>query len=321
MKDLKPDALWTHLHWLSVLAEQGSFTRTAERLDVSKAAVSQKIKELEQLAGVPLVRRTTRTMQLTDAGQKLVEELKAPFSEIMRSFIGIRDAQGPLRGRVRVTAPVAFARQQLVPHIIGFMRRYPQVRVQLEVSDRLVSLAAEGFDLAIRHSDTLPETHVAQRLCATRTLMVASPDYLRRHGTPEAPQQLAGHQCLYYPRGSEQPGWAFVLEQKEAQQNVPLGASPGSATVTVPVSGMFATNNSESIRDAAIAGMGIALLPDFSAQSALDAGTLVPLLAAWQPVGVFAQNLYIVRPWSAQVPRAVTAFTAYLRAVFSGETA
>jgi len=313
MKDLKPDALWTHLHWLSVLAEQGSFTRTAERLDVSKAAVSQKIKDLEQLAGVPLVRRTTRTMQLTDAGQKLVEELKAPFTEIMRSFISIRDAQGPLRGRVRVTAPVAFARQQLVPHIIGFMRRYPQVRVQLEVSDRLVSLAAEGFDLAIRHSDTLPETHVAQRLCATRTLVVAAPDYLRRHGTPETPQQLADHQCLYYPRGSEQPGWAFVPEQNEAQQNVPHGAAP----VTAPVSGLFATNNSESIRDAAIAGMGIALLPDFSARSALEAGTLVPLLAAWQPVGVFAQNLYIVRPWSAQVPRAVTEFAAYLRQAFT----
>ena len=313
MKDLKPDTLWTHLHWLSVLAEQGSFTRTAERLDVSKAAVSQKIKELEQLAGVPLVRRTTRTMQLTDAGHKLVEELKAPFSEIMRSFIGIRDAQGPLRGRVRVTAPVAFARQQLVPHIIVFMRRYPQVRVQLEVSDRLVSLAAEGFDLAIRHSDTLPETHVAQRLCATRTLVVAAPDYLRRHGTPDTPQQLADHQCLYYPRGTEQPAWAFVSEQKEAQQNMLHGASP----VTVPVSGLFATNNSESIRDAAIAGMGIALLPDFSARSALEAGTLVPLLAAWQPVGVFAQNLYIVRPWSAQVPRAVTEFAAYLREGFT----
>ena len=313
MKDLKPDTLWTHLHWLSVLAAPGSFTRPAERLDVSKAAVSQKIKELEQLAGVPLVRRTTRTMQLTDAGHKLVEELKAPFSEIMRSFIGIRDAQGPLRGRVRVTAPVAFARQQLVPHIIGFMRRYPQVRVQLEVSDRLVSLAAEGFDLAIRHSDTLPETHVAQRLCATRTLVVAAPDYLRRHGTPDTPQQLADHQCLYYPRGTEQPAWAFVSEQKEAQQNMLHGASP----VTVPVSGLFATNNSESIRDAAIAGMGIALLPDFSARSALEAGTLVPLLAAWQPVGVFAQNLYIVRPWSAQVPRAVTEFAAYLREGFT----
>ena len=306
MKDLKPDALWTHLHWLSVLAEQGSFTRTAERLAVSKAAVSQKIKELEQLAGVPLVRRTTRTMQLTDAGQKLVEELKAPFSEIMRSFITIRDAQGPLRGRVRVTAPVAFARQQLVPHIIGFMRRYPQVRVQLEVSDRLVSLAAEGFDLAIRHSDALPDTHVAQRLCATRTLVVASPDYLRHHGTPDAPPHLANHQCLYYPRGAEQPGWAFRPE-----------GAPGSALVTVPVSGNFATNNSESIRDAAIAGMGIALLPDFSARAALEAGTLVPLLAAWQPVGVFAENLYILRPWSAQVPRAVTAFSAYLREVFS----
>lgn len=307
MKELKPDALWTHLHWLSVLAEQGSFTRAAERLEVSKAAVSQKIKELEHLAGVPLVRRTTRTMQLTSAGQKLVEELKAPLSQIVQSFISVRDAQGPLRGLVRVTAPVAFSRQQLVPHIIEFMARYPQVRVQLEVSDRLVSLAAEGYDLAIRHSDSLPETHVAHRLCATRTLVVAAPEYLRRHGTPETPQALAAHRCLYYPRGVELPEWGFVPQGERGER------------VTVPISGNFATNNSESIRDAAVAGMGIALLPDFSAYAALESGALVPLLPAWRPVGAFADSLYILRPWSAQVPRAVAAFTAFLREAFGPE--
>lgn len=304
MKELKTDALWTHLHWLTVLAEQGSFTAAADRLEVSKAAMSQKIKELEQLAGVPLVTRTTRSLRLTSAGEKLVDDLRAPFAQIAQSFFSVRDSAGPLRGMVRVTAPVAFARQQLVPHITAFLREHPQVRVQLEVSDRLVSLASEGFDLAIRHSTTLPETHVALPLCPTRAVVVASPAYLARFGYPASPQALSDHLCLYYPRGVEAPRWRFQ----------PLA---GGEQITVNVSGPFATNNSESIRDAALEGLGIALLPDFSAQAALKDGSLVQLLPQWQAVGAFAEMLYVVRPWSAQVPRAVSAFIHWLREAFA----
>lgn len=304
MKELKTDALWNHLHWLTVLAEQGSFTAAAERLEVSKAAMSQKIKELEQLAGVPLVTRTTRSVRLTSAGEKLVDDLRGPFAQIEQSFFSVRDSAGPLRGLVRVTAPVAFARQQLVPHITAFLRAHPQVRVQLEVSDRLVSLASEGFDLAIRHSHSLPETHVAQPLCRTQAVVVASPAYLTRYGHPTSPQALSEHLCLYYPRGVEPPRWRFL----------PL---TGGEPVAVNVSGPFATNNSESIRDAALEGLGIALLPDFSAEAALKDGLLVQLLPQWQAVGAFADMLYVVRPWSAQVPRAVSGFIHWLREAFA----
>jgi len=303
MKNPKIETLWTHLHWLTVLAEQGSFTRAAERLDVSKAAMSQKIKEIEMLAGVPLVQRTTRSV-----GLRLVEELRQPFAQIKQSFSGICDSAGPLRGSVRVTAPVAFARQQLVPRITGFLRENPEVRVQLEVSDRLVSLATEGFDLAIRHSDSLPDTHVAWRLCSTETVAVASADYLKRHGMPTSPTELQRHQCLYYPRGTEAPEWSFVAKQ----------GLPGQAEkARVPVSGPFATNNSESIRDAAAEGLGIALLPDFSAQQALADGRLIEVLPAWRPIGAFADSLYVVRPYAPQVSRAVTEFSRYLRNVFA----
>ncbi|WP_261642232.1 LysR substrate-binding domain-containing protein [Erwinia mallotivora] len=304
MKEIKTRALWMHLHWLTVLAEQGSFTRAAERLGVSKAAMSQKIKELEHQAGVPLVTRTTRIVRLTSAGEKLVEELRVPFALIEQSFSSVRDSAGPLRGLVRVTAPVAFARQQLVPHITAFLHEHPQVRVQLEVTDRLVSLVSEGFDVAIRHSDTLSETHVVQPLCATRALLVASPEYLAARGWPQSPQSLSEHHCLYYPRGTETPGWTFTK---------------GAEKLTVNVSGPFATNNSESLRDAALQGMGIAMLPDFSARSALREGSLVELLADWQTVGTFAGTICVVRPWSAQVPRAVRGFIHWLREAFSSQ--
>lgn len=303
MKEMKTDTLWDHLHWLTVLAEQGSFTRAAERLDVSKAAMSQKIKELEQIAGVLLVQRTTRSVRLTSAGEKLVEELREPFARIEQSFFSVRDTAGPVRGLVRITAPVAFARQQLVPIIGEFLRDYPQVRLQLDVTDRIVSLSSEGFDLAIRHSDTLPETHVALPLCDTQTVLVASPAYLNEQGIPNTPQDLVQHNCLYYPRGVESPRWRFAT------------AADGEE-VQVRIQGSFATNNSESIRDAALQGLGIAMLPDFSAREALAAGSLQQVLSEWQPVEAFAVRLWIVRPWAAQVPRAVTTFTHWLRARF-----
>ena len=303
MKEMKTDTLWDHLHWLTVLAEQGSFTRAAERLDVSKAAMSQKIKELEKIAGVLLVQRTTRSVRLTSAGEKLVEELREPFARIEQSFFSVRDTAGPVRGLVRITAPVAFARQQLVPIIGEFLRDYPQVRLQLDVTDRIVSLSSEGFDLAIRHSDTLPETHVALPLCDTQTVLVASPAYLNQQGIPNTPQDLVQHNCLYYPRGVESPRWRFIT------------AADGEE-VQVRIQGSFATNNSESIRDAALQGLGIAMLPDFSAREALAAGLLQQVLPEWQPVEAFAARLWIVRPWAAQVPRAVTTFTQWLRARF-----
>ncbi len=296
------EALWAHLHWLIVLEQQGSFTAAAARLGVSKAAMSQRIAELERAAGVTLVRRTTRSVRLTEAGQRLVDDTRAPFEQIAHSFSGVRDLADVPRGVLRVTAPVALARQQLVVHLAGFLRLHAEIRIELELSDRLSSLATEGFDLAIRHSAAPPETHVAWPLCRTRSLLVASRAYLRRRGTPTEPAELTAHDCLHYPRAQDALAWTF-------ERVVP----GGSERITVPIAGPFAANNSEALRDAAQAGLGIALLPDFSAQSGLQSGKLVEVLPDWRPVGAFAEQLYAIRPYSAHVPRAVTLFVSYLR--------
>jgi DNA-binding transcriptional LysR family regulator len=303
MNDKKIELLWTHLHWLTVLEQQGSYTAAAARLGVSKAAMSQRIAELERSAGVPLVRRTTRSVRLTEAGQHLVDDTRAPFERIAHSFAEVRDLAGVPRGLLRVTAPVALARQQLVPRLAEFLRAHPQVRLELELSDRLSSLAMEGFDLAIRHAASVPETHVAWVLCETRSVLVANRAYLRGRKAPKTPAALASHDCLYYPRPQETPAWTFE----------PAGGRHGTERVTVAVAGPFAANNSESLRDAAIAGLGIALLPDFSAQAALKSGKLVEVLPTWKPVGAFAERLYAIRPYGSHVPMAVTAFIRFLR--------
>lgn len=306
MKKSHADALWVHLHWLIVLAEQESFTRAAEQLEVSKAAVSQKIKQLETLAGVALVQRTTRSVRLTEAGKKLVADLRQPFEQIEQHFNALRDTSGPLRGVIRVTAPVAFARQQLLEPVRQFLRQYPEVRIQLEVSDQLLSLASEGYDLAIRHSHRVPDTHVVLPLCDTKTVLVAAPDYLMQAGSPQHPQDLARHDCLYYPRGNELPHWKLSHPQT-------------AESFSVAVKGGFATNNSESIRDAAISGLGIAMLPDFSARAALACGQLLPVLEDWQVAGGFADKIWLVRPYSARVPRAVTVFSHWLQECFRAQ--
>ena len=303
MKDEKIQAYWDHLHWLTVLAQQGSFTAAAARLGVSKAAMSQRVAELERVAGVPLVRRTTRSVRLTEAGQRLVDEVRGPFEHIAQTFDEVSDQAAQPRGLLRLTAPVALARQQLVPHLAAFLRQYPDIRLELDLSDRLSSLATEGFDLAIRHTAQPPDTHVAWRLCGTHSVLVASRAYLRRHGTPVRPEDLLQHNCLHYPRAPATPTWTF-----EALE----GARAGERQ-TLPVTGSLSANNSEALRDAALAGLGVALLPDFSAQQALRAGQLVPVLPGWKPVGAFAENLYALRPYAPYVPRAVTALVEYLR--------
>ncbi len=181
----------------SVLADGAgrtkSYTRAAEKLGISKSAISQKISELERVTGKTLVHRTTRSVSLSDDGLRLVAELNEPFGQLRDIFTGACDEGGPLRGTLRLTAPVAFSRQQLVPAIAPFLHQHPQLHLQLEVTDRLVSLASEGFDLAIRHCrrEALPDTHVAWPLCHTATLTVASADYIRRHGRPETPKICA----------------------------------------------------------------------------------------------------------------------------------
>jgi DNA-binding transcriptional LysR family regulator len=295
--------VFSDLHLLTVLAQTRSYTQAARRLGVSKASVSMRIAELERAAGVPLVRRTTRSVGLTEAGQQLVDETQGAFTRIEQSFSGIKDLAGTPRGLVRVTAPVALGRQHVAPVLAGFLQDFPDIRLELDLTDRFVNLAQEGFDLAIRHTNAPPDTHVAWTLCETRSLLVASSDYLRRCGTPAHPNDLAAHQCLLYLRDAAGQSWSF---ERDAGRK-------GAERVSVPVSGPLRANNSEVLREGVLGGLGIGLLPDFTAAGHLGARELVQVLPQWQPRGFFGERLYAIRPWAPQVPRAVQCFVDHLR--------
>lgn len=324
------------LHLLTVLAATKSFTEAARRLGVSKASASMRISELERAAGVLLVRRTTRSVGLTDAGQQLVNDMQPAFNRISESYTAARDLVGTPRGLIRLTAPVALGRQHLAPCVATFLQRFPDIHIELELTDRFVNLANEGFDLAIRHTNAAPETHVAWVLCETRSILLASPDYLTRRGVPTHPSELTTHDCLLY-LGNHAGSWTFVRTRKEKPDE----------KVGVNISGSLKANNSEVLRDALLAGLGIGLLPDFSLTEAyaptlftsrnrlpfegvaLAGGgparrtarkkhpPLVQVLPDWQVQGFFGERIYALRPWSAQVPKAVQCLVEYLRESFA----
>lgn len=299
MKTKNVDALWSHVYWLGVLSDLGSFTAASQRLGVSKAAVSYRVGELEQAAGIALVRRTTRSVRLTEAGQQLVDNTRASFAHIERNFASVKDLAARPQGLLRVTTAVALGRQQIVPLIPAFLSAYPGIRIELEMSDHLSSLAKEGFDLAIRHVTAVPETHVAWRLCPTRSLLVASRTYLRRRGTPMQPGDLAEHDCLHYLRSGTVSTWT-------------LEPSKGDP-VTIKIGGGFAANNSEALREVALRGLGIALLPDFSANADIKSGKLQMVLPDWRATGAFGDHLFAIRPYASYVPQTVKALVAHLR--------
>lgn len=314
---------WSHIHALGVIATTGSFTLAAQRLGLSKAAVSQHLLELERSVGVSLVLRTTRSVRLTDAGRQLVDDTAAAFSQIEQTLSSVQDLVLQPRGRVRVSAPVALGRQHVAPYLADFLRAWPEVRIELDLSDRLINLPQEGFDLAVRHTSSPPDNHVVWKLCDSRTVLVASSAYLRSRGTPRHPAELVNHACLQYLRHGTPP-WMFErtgpgsIDIESDDADVPAGDTlTGSHVqpqrVSVNVRGPLHTNNSEVLRDAVLGGLGIAQLPDFSAAAALKSKRLRQVLPDWRPVGFFGDAIYAMRPWSAQVPKAVQALALHLR--------
>jgi DNA-binding transcriptional LysR family regulator len=270
--------------------------------------VSTRLRDLEQVVGMSLVRRTTRSVTLTAAALQLVEDTQASFARIEQSLEQAKDLAGKPRGLLRITAPVALGRQRIAPSVADFLQRFPEIRLELDLSDRFVNIAQEGFDLAVRHARSIPDTYIARVLCESRSLLMASPEYLERRGTPEQPSDLARHDCLLYLRDGSAQSWSF--------ERVGVAGRKRGERVSVPVGGPFKANNSEVLRSAIVGGLGVGLLPDFSAGEP-SADALVPVLPDWRPVGFFGDRIYAIRPGGVRASRAVECAMEHLRQVFA----
>ena len=298
-----PDEIMALIAFARVV-EAGSFTAAAAKLGVSKSVVSERIAGLEDRLGTRLLQRTTRKLSLTPEGLALVEpcaRLVATADEVTAAADGTGDRP---RGLLRVDAPVVFAQDCLAQPIASFLEHHPDVRVEVTLNDRFIDLVEEGIDVAIRVTSRLTGAGlVARKLATDQTALVASPAYLARRGTPHLPEDLLRHDCLIYSLLKVAVEWRF---------RAPGG---GRRELTVPVEARFKASSGAVLRRAALAGMGLAVMPTFMVASDLAAGRLVSVVPAFIPARL---GVYAMYPEGKRVPAKTRAFVDHLARAWKG---
>ena len=272
------------------VVEAGSFSAAARELGIAPSAASRQVARLEGALRVRLLERTTRKLRLTEAGAAAYSRCQDMMGAA-REVMALRDSQAAApRGLVRVSMPKAIGRQVIHPLMADFLAKYPEVDVQLLITDRQVDLFEESIDLALRITETPPAGLAGRPLMRVRHLVCASPRYLARHGTPVHPQDLASHSCLYLGEVDSDRQWRFRRVDEQA---------------SIKVSGRYVANHSEVRLEAALADLGIASLPEFAARAALASGALVEVLPDWEHLTDYAGLCWLLYPSNRFLPAKV----------------
>jgi DNA-binding transcriptional LysR family regulator len=252
-----------------------SYAKAADELNLSPSGVSRIISRLEERLGVRLVQRTTRRLSITEAGKAFHSRTSQILHELAQAEAEIQKNSLSPRGHLRVSAPVVFGQLYVAPLIPKLIERYPELTIELALMDRFVDLVDEGLDLAIRIGSLEDSRLIARRLCTNRRVLVASPEYVERHGQPTLPEQLAEHECLLFTGFSRPREWRF------------LGPD---GPVSAAVSGRVATNNVDVLAQVAKCGVGITFGATLAVGPQLLSGELVRVLPAYEfePTSIFA---------------------------------
>ena len=283
------------------VVEAGSISGAADRLGVAKSAVSRRLKELEAHLGVELFHRTTRRMNLTDTGRAFYHQSVRILEDVLEAELATSQAHGTLSGSLKIALPSTFGIMHMGPAINEFLREHPQIEFDLDFNDREVDLIQEGFDLAIRIAKLPDSSLIARRLAPVQTVICASPSYIEQMGAPQTPDELVGHRCLVYSLLSDYEYW-YVTDSdgKEIKTKIQpyLKASTG-----------------EFLRDAAVEGMGIIMVPSFIAYKQIESGALVQILNDYISPKIDAYAIY---PQTRHLSQRVRAFVDFLVNRFSG---
>jgi DNA-binding transcriptional LysR family regulator len=271
------------------VADAGGVSAAARRLGVSKSIVSRRLFRLEAELGVQLLARTTRGAALTEAGVTFREHAARVRAEIDAALETILPA-GDLRGRLRIAAPLSLGPTHLAPVFAEMARHHPLLHIQASYSDRFVDIIGEGFDCAIRVGYLSDSNLIARRVGPLTGTLVASPDYIREHGAPETPNDLLNHQALM--QGTE--AWQFM---------------DGDKMISIHPQGRFKADNGTALVAAAVAGLGIAWLPDHLIKGYLDSGALVQVMPRYP---VPTAGMFVVRPPGQHATRKVRVLTELL---------
>ena len=279
------------------VAEAGSISEAARRLRLSKSVVSERVAELERGLNATLLHRTTRKLTLTEDGIAFRERAIRIVSEVQAAASDLAERRGLLTGSLRIAAPVSFGRRHLGPALYPFLAQHPEIELTLDLDDRRVDAASEGYDAIVRHGAIADSRLVVWKLARSRRLLVAAPDYLDRHGTPASLAELEGHRGIFYTnRGAAD--WRFE--------------GPGGATV-VRARLALGMNNGDILHDAAVAGLGIALLPAFIAGPAVREGQLNEIDVGLSPEPEF---IYMAHPEGRRASTKLRAIAQHLKEAF-----
>lgn len=286
-----------------VVARRLSYAAAARELGVSTSALSQSVRQLEERLGVTLLTRTSRSVALTDAGHRLLDNAGPAVDQALESLKTVRAKRGEVTGRVRLSVPSASVSLILADLLPRFIARYPKVDVEVHVDDRLVNTVAGEFDAGMRLIEAIDRDMVHIRLCGpTRLVVAGAPSYLDRMGSPQKPEDLLRHECICVRRTPSGEAWAWELER-------------GKKTYRVPVRGPLTTNDAELMRVMAVAGVGLFYSLESRIQSDLAAGRLRIVLEPYAPE---VPGLYLYFPKRSQVSPALKAFVAVAREQVKG---
>ena len=282
------------LELFAAVAAEGSFSAAGRQLGLTPSAVSRTIDRLEERLGVRLLLRTTRTLTLTTEGHAYLCAARRILTDLDEAEQAIAD-QGAPRGRLRVSASLAHGRLCIVPLLGGFAARYPHILVDFNLTDSVVDVAAGQADVGIRFGPLADSSLTVRKLGESRRVIVASPAYLARHGTPTAPEDLLDHNCLSFNFRRAEPVWPF---------------RNNGSDYALSVNGTIEANNGETLGQLATDGVGITRVGAFSVAAEIADGRLVPLLEAYNPGDV--EEIHAVFVGGTNVPARVRTFVDYL---------
>ncbi|OUS27490.1 LysR family transcriptional regulator ['Osedax' symbiont bacterium Rs2_46_30_T18] len=258
------------------VVETNSFTAASERLGISKALVSKYVGEVESQLGVRLFNRTTRAVSLTEAGRLYYQDCVALLEQYSAMLDSVTGDSTQVRGLLRISAPVTFGEMKLAPLLPKFLRLYPQLQVELVLTNAAIDMLEEDIDLRLRIGGVDDSNMIARHLNTFALVLTASPAYIKEYGLPKTAQQVAEHRCIIDSNFRVGRQWPIISPTGEAQ--------------TISVSSAIAANSPQAVREIAIAGGGIAMTPDFIVEDAIDSGLLIPILARYTTLefGLFA---------------------------------
>lgn len=270
------------------VAECRSVSQAAVSLDVAKSLISKRIAQLEERLETTLFSRSTRKVALTPAGETYVEYAKRALAEVSDGMERVRSLRTELSGTLRLTAPVSWGQRVLAKHLPEFLKMHPSLEIDLMLNDRMMDMATERIDVALRWSSHSHHERHGTPLTEIKWFLTAAPAYIAQYGLPAEPVELNDHACLYYRRDNTDDHW--TLQNKlAAKQSTP-------SSVEVNVSGRYRVDNPEAVLESATAGMGIALLPDYLCVQAIEKGNLVKVLTPWTPLTKFGTHIVALCP-------------------------